>query len=100
MTGENVIVQDIFVRNFGNRPCRGGTRVGGAWLGPSLIILGNWVHLDLSRPCPAPIRSIPEIYIKSILYSDIFPSHSSSLMTLGRGWLILFISDIKEDERI
>ena len=36
-----------------------------------------------SRPCPAPIRSIPEISIKNILHSDIFPGHSCSLMTLA-----------------
>ena len=35
-----------------------------------------------SRPCPAPIRSITEIFIKNILHSHIFPGHSSSLMTL------------------
>ena len=51
-------------------------------MGPPLILLGNWAHLGLSRPCPAPIRSIPEIFIKNILHSDIFPGHSSSLMTL------------------
>ena len=37
---------------------------------------------DPSRPCPAPIRYIPEIFIKNILHNDIFPGHSSSLMIL------------------
>ena len=74
MTGENVTVQNIFDKDFGKKPYGGGTREGGkARQGPF-------------RPCPAPIRSIPEIFIKNILHSDIFPGHSSYLMTLVLTW--------------
>ena len=53
----------------------GGTRAGGACLGPPRHLPGG--------PCPAPISSILEIFIKNILHSHIFPGHSSSLMTLN-----------------
>ena len=36
----------------------------------------GWARPGLSRPCPAPKRSIPEIFIKNSLYG-----HSSYLMT-------------------
>ena len=35
-----------------------------------------------AAPLSYPIRYIPEIFIKNILQNDIFPGHSSSLMTL------------------
>ena len=92
MTGENVTVQNIFDKNFGNRPYGGGTWAGGALLGPLLILLGNLAQLGLSHPCPRLIWSIPEIFIKNTLHSDIFPGHSSSLMTF-------VISVLKEPRR-
>ena len=82
MTGEIVTVQNIYVKKFGNRPYEGGTWAGRAWLGTPLILLGNWARQVPSRPSPTSIWSIPEIFIKNILHSDIFPGHSSSLMTL------------------
>ena len=82
MTGEIVTVQNIIVKKFGNRPYEGGTWAGRAWLGTPLILLGNWARQVPSRPSPTSIWSIPEIFIKNILHSDIFPGHSSSLMTL------------------
>ena len=54
---------------------------GPGWDHPLRTLLGNWAHPSPSRPCPVPIRFIPEIFIKNILPSQIFPGHSSSLMT-------------------
>ena len=87
MTGENVIVQNIFDINFGNKPYGGGTRVEGAWGRPQLPsrVRGGPNQVPTpSHPCPAPIRSIPKIFIKDILQNDIFPGHSSSLMILDK----------------
>ena len=75
-------MQNIFDKNFGNRPY-GGTRAGGAWAGPVPEQSEGWAQPDPSRPNPTPIRSIPEIFIKNIRHSHIFPGHSSSLMTLA-----------------
>ena len=44
MTEENVILQNIFDKDFGKRPYWGGKRAGGDWLGPPLILLDNWAH--------------------------------------------------------
>ena len=52
---------------------------GGTWTGRAWLVNGKWAYQGLSRICPAPIRSIPEIFIKNILLSDIFPGHSSPL---------------------
>ena len=83
MTGKNVTVQNIFDKNFGNRPYGRGTRAEGAWEGPIPEKSEGWAQPGPSRPYPAPIRSIPKKFIKNILHSHIFPGHSSSLMTLG-----------------
>ena len=68
MTGENVTVQNIFDKNFGNRTYGGGTKARGAWLGSPLTLLRNWALQAPSRPCsaPAPIRSIPKILYSSL----------------------------------
>ena len=82
MTGENATVQIIFDKNFGNTPYEGGTRAGVAWVGSVTKQSEGRAQPGPSRPCPAPIRSIPKFFIKNILHSHNFPGHTSSLMTL------------------
>ena len=65
MTGEIVIVQNIFDKNFGNRPYGGGTCLDG----PSYQV--GWGAGPTRGP--SRMRSIPEIFIKNILHSHHFP---------------------------
>ena len=69
-------------------------------LGIDLMGAGQgWEGPGWARPSsylvtgPAPIRSIPEIFIKNILRSDIFPGHSSSADLTFQEFFLFFKKD-------
>ena len=70
-------MHNIFDKNFENIPY--GVEQGRE--GTGLARPSSYLVTGPIKACPAPIRSIPKIFIKNILHSDIFPGHSSSFMT-------------------